>query len=207
MKFRKIAYMGLALLAFLAFSCRKEKIIPKSDLKALYIKMLLADQWIKENRKLSKVADTVYVYRPFLDSLGYTEEDFIRSVNHYLEDPASFADFFDDVSKTIRSRKSEIELSERGDFLRDSLEKARKRTPFRRPDFLSVEVPDSLYVRWFRIEEDSTGVQRFLLDSAIAVQTQEMPPVILDGREARESLDTMDDVPVRRIRDLAREVL
>ena len=80
--FRRISYLIVVVGSLLA-SCRGETVIPKSELKDIYVDMLLADQWIIENRRQQRIADTSYVYRPFLESRGYTEEDFIRTVNLY----------------------------------------------------------------------------------------------------------------------------
>lgn len=162
---RRFSYLVL-MLCLLLSSCGGETIIPKGELRDIYVDMLLADQWIKESRRQARMADTVYVYRPFLESRGYTEEDFIRTVNLYMENPADFSEFFDDVAETLRSRKKDVEILERGEYIRDSLERARKNTPFRRPDFLiPAALPDSLYLRHLLILGDSTGVYRFYPDS------------------------------------------
>lgn len=163
--FRRISYLIVVVGSLLA-SCRGETVIPKSELKDIYVDMLLADQWIIENRRQQRIADTSYVYRPFLESRGYTEEDFIRTVNLYMENPAAFSKFFDDVAEALRARKKDVEMLERGEFIRDSLERERKNTPFRRPDFLiPAALPDSLYLRHLLILGDSTGVYRFYPDS------------------------------------------
>lgn len=163
---KRASYLLLVSVSLLLYSCGGETIIPKGELRDIYVDMLLADQWIKDNRRQVRIADTVYVYRPFLESRGYTEEDFIRTVNLYMENPAEFSEFFDDVAETLRSHKKDVEMQERGEYIRDSLERARKKTPFRRPDFLiPAALPDSLYLRHLLILGDSTGVYRFYPDS------------------------------------------
>ena len=156
-------------------SCKKEEYIPLDTLRDVYVDMLLADQWIREDRSLPRVADTSYVYRPILRRHGISEEEFIKSVNFYMENPSGFAEMFDDVAEVLRNRKREIEVQERAEFIRDSIQQAREKTPFRRPDFMQIDIPDSVYARHMLMFEDSSGVFRFYPDSSSFLKKMEDP--------------------------------
>ncbi|MBO8447792.1 MAG: DUF4296 domain-containing protein [Bacteroidetes bacterium] len=86
------AVLSFVLLLLSAISCGRDgKIIPKGKMAEIYADMFIADQWINQNFKASKTADTTMVYEAIFRSYGYGEEDYRRSVDHYIQDPDRFA--------------------------------------------------------------------------------------------------------------------
>ncbi len=76
----------------LAVSCRKEgKIIPKGKMSEIYADMFVADQWLSQNYRAARVADTTFVYEAVFSKYGYDMDDYRASVDHYIEDPERFA--------------------------------------------------------------------------------------------------------------------
>lgn len=68
------------------------KVIPRSKLAKIYADMFVVDAWLTtapyENRM---AADSTSVYEPIFNSYGYTTEDYLASVSHYLMDPDRFS--------------------------------------------------------------------------------------------------------------------
>ena len=87
----------LTLSAFLAalllmISCGGDgRVIPKKKMSEIYADMFTADQWISQNYKASRVADTTMVYEAIFEKYGYDSEDYRKSVDHYIQDPDRFA--------------------------------------------------------------------------------------------------------------------
>ena len=75
-----------------AASCSRDgRVIPKKKMAEIYADMFVADQWIGQNYKASRVADTSLFYESVLQRYGYTSEDYRKSVGHYMADPDRFA--------------------------------------------------------------------------------------------------------------------
>ncbi len=99
-----------------AVSCSRDeaKVIPRPQLSEIYAEMLLTDQWILSTKGVRLIADTSLVYKPILEKYGYTTEDYMKTVDVYMDDPERFA-------KVLRTT-SEI-LGERQDKLRKKKER------------------------------------------------------------------------------------
>ena len=82
---RKVGY--ILLLVILAAACGPRK-IPREDMENIMAEILIQDQQIKQERKLSRVADTSLVYEGIFESYGYNTDDFLYSVEYYLGDPS-----------------------------------------------------------------------------------------------------------------------
>ena len=84
-RLRHIAFVLLAVL--LVSSCGGPKKIPREDMEEIFYLMFMQDQRIKLDRSLKKQADTTQVYAGILKSMGYNTDDYIYSLNYYLEEP------------------------------------------------------------------------------------------------------------------------
>lgn len=84
-RFSHIAFVLLA--ALLVCSCRAPKKIPREDMEEIFYLMFMQDQRIKQDRSLKREADTSQVYAGILKSKGYNTNDYIYSLNYYLEEP------------------------------------------------------------------------------------------------------------------------
>lgn len=102
----------------LSVSCRKdeEKVIPRSELSEIYAEMLMTDQWIMSTKGVRLIADTSLVYEPILEKYGYTTEDYVKTVDVYMDDPERFArvlrstsDILDKRLKHLRKEKRALE--------------------------------------------------------------------------------------------------
>ena len=110
----------------------------KTILKEFYVN----DQWFIQNHEYRRRADTSLVYEPVLNRYGYTTDDYLYSLEHYLSDPDKFA-------KLIKSGSAELSaevtrLHELQDDLRAEEDRRRHEpwTPFdfERADYLKLPV-------------------------------------------------------------------
>lgn len=136
----KLSYRLFALVAIISatISCGRDDLIPKDKMVEILSEMFLTDQYARENIHRQKMADTSYVYRPIIESFGYTEDDFRRSVNKYIEDPADFGAVFGAVAKNLRGRKKDVDIQEMDANKLDSLSKAITSMPVMNPDTADV---------------------------------------------------------------------
>lgn len=86
---RTILLMIMAL-SLLAVSCRKDGVIPRSDMSRIYAELFMVDQWLETHQSYYAAADTSVVYAEVFEKYGYTSDDFFRSVNYYVLDPERF---------------------------------------------------------------------------------------------------------------------
>lgn len=112
------AFLPLVLF-FLAmtFSCSDGgKVIPRKKMVSIYADMFVADQWLNQNYKAERVADTSFVYEAIFEKYGYDSEDYRASVDYYIQDPDRFARIL---------RQTVLELEDRMDEQRAELRKLR----------------------------------------------------------------------------------
>ena len=77
---------------FLASCANDEaKVIPRAKLAEIYAEMLMTDQWISNTPGMRMIADTSLVYEPILEQYGYDHLDYLKSVDHYMNDPERFS--------------------------------------------------------------------------------------------------------------------
>ena len=67
------------------------KVIPRRQLAKIYAEMLVTDQWITSTPGVRLVADTSLVYLPILERYGYDLDDYLMSVDVYMDDPERFS--------------------------------------------------------------------------------------------------------------------
>lgn len=112
------AFLPLVLFCLaLTFSCSGGgKVIPKKKMVRIYADMFVADQWLNQNYKAERVADTSFVYEAIFEKYGYDSEDYRASVDYYIQDPDRFARIL---------RQTVLELEDRMDEQRAELRKLR----------------------------------------------------------------------------------
>ena len=93
MKSTGLKYLGLLAVISAVLSCGKEDgdIIPKGKMAEIYADMFMADQWLIQNPKATRTADTTLVYEAIFREYGYDSDDYRATVAHYMEDPDRFA--------------------------------------------------------------------------------------------------------------------
>ena len=92
------------------------KVIPKKKMVKIYADMFVADQWISQNYKASRTADTTVVYEAVFEKYGYDADDYRASVEYYIKDPDRFARIL---------RQTVLELEDRMDVHKAELRKIR----------------------------------------------------------------------------------
>ena len=147
---KRVCLILAAVLACL-LSCSKKggRTIPADDLAEIYVDMLMVDQWVRSNSGITRTADTSLVYEPIIRRHGYTRDDYIRTVEIYLQRPEDFAEIFE-KTRTILQRRSD-QLTALDDY-RNQVE---GRTDYRRAPVFAVTGDPTLSVR---IDLDSLGV-------------------------------------------------
>ncbi|MGM9741860.1 MAG: DUF4296 domain-containing protein [Candidatus Cryptobacteroides sp.] len=146
-------------LVFCVFACGREgRVIPPKDMARIYVRMLLTDQWLRDNYSLSKIADTSLVYEPVLNEFGYNSSDYIASVGHYMKEPEKFGKIFDNVKDILQERIDELTFEERKAARLDSIRRAIEASPFRRAEIFRFDAADSARLDTVRITPDSTGL-------------------------------------------------
>ena len=107
--------LHIVLLFVLAAACGP-RVIPRDDMADIMRDILLQDQQVKQDYSLRKQADTSLVYEAVFEKYGYTTDDYLRSVEHYLSDPsrmekimASVADGLEKESKVLEKEISQDE--------------------------------------------------------------------------------------------------
>ena len=110
----------LPLFAVLVFaSCGKDEaeVIPRKKMAEIYAEMLMTDQWISNTPGMKSIADTSLVYEPILEKYGYDNLDYLKSVDHYMNDPERFSrilrtsgELLEKRLKDLRKRQRQMEL-------------------------------------------------------------------------------------------------
>ena len=90
---RNTAILMAAIVAILS-SCSGSdgrEVIPRRQLAKIYAEMLVTDQWITSTPGIRLIADTSLVYQPILERYGYDLDDYLKSVDVYMDDPERFS--------------------------------------------------------------------------------------------------------------------
>ena len=168
--FRRICAFAAA--AAVMLSCgRQGRVIPAGKMSEIYADMLVADQRIRNNPELMPVADTSLFYEPVFNRYGYSSIDYVRSVNHYMEDPESFKKIFAKTKEILDGHISELRAVEKAAKRADSLRPLMTSMPCQVPVYQDSIRSDEWYTMrtdTVRIAVDSMGIcswVRFPLDT------------------------------------------
>lgn len=152
-------HICLLLIVAVAVSCSgRGRVIPKSKFAKIYADMLVADQWVRNDHKLSLVSDTTLFYEPILEEYGYDREDYLESVSHYMKDPESYGKIFKDVKKILEAHILELTAEERARHAADSVRKAIEAMDFPRPPVYRDMTKDTVRFDTVSISRDSAGL-------------------------------------------------
>lgn len=108
----------------LVVSCHKgPRRIPRGDMEDIMMQVLLQDQYLKQHSELRKQADTTLVYEGIFESFGYDTDDFLASLEYYLEDASRMEKIMEKVESRlmVKVKEAEKEVEEdawRQNFLR-----------------------------------------------------------------------------------------
>ncbi len=103
-------YIILTIILLGAFcSCSRHKTISKQDLARIYYDMYMTDEAISQNRDLRRMTDSLHLYEPIFNKYGYTTEDYLFSVNQYLQNPDKYKKIFEQTKNMLLKRKKELD--------------------------------------------------------------------------------------------------
>jgi hypothetical protein len=87
----------------LAVSChRGPERISRGDMEDIMYGILLQDQYIKVNSVSKRITDTTLVYEGIFEQYGYDTDDFLYSLNYYLEDPSRMEKVMEKVEARLK---------------------------------------------------------------------------------------------------------
>ncbi len=190
-RFHILVVLSAAMILF--SSCRRNEaeVIPRGKLAKIYAEMFVTDQWIVSNQSVRRIADTSLVYEPILEKYGYDTEDYLKSVDKYMDDPERFSRILRTTVEILDARIKELE-EEQARIL------AKSKLPVIKVEFnmeeLSKYMTTEPYVHYF----DSLDV---VLDSATLLYNLlsiERADTLYDGLKmvikGTDSLDVADSV-------------
>ena len=163
--FRHMIFALALSVAFVSLhGCRDKGIIEEEDMAQIYAEMLMTDQWVLMTPNIRLIADTSLVYAPIMERYGYDREDYVRSVDHYMNDPERFSKILRETGEILEAKLKDLELRkeelERLEKLRKEAEKYRPDTRWdelypKRPVRMRIGPSDSI-----AFERDSSGLYR-----------------------------------------------
>lgn len=106
--FLKTAVIAAAFTAAVVSCTDKARVIPVKKMERIYAEMLLADQWLNENPDKRGAADTSWFYKPVFEKYGFTSEDYLKSVDYYLNDPMRYAELMGRVVKDLKDNADRL---------------------------------------------------------------------------------------------------
>lgn len=113
LKVKKIPQTCLLSMLLLTAGCRPEGVIPPEDMETLFRSFYLADARIELAREAgTAVSDSLRVYLPIVEQMGYTEEDFRLSMTYYLHHPAKLSQMFERIGRNLEKEAGGTEQEE-----------------------------------------------------------------------------------------------
>ncbi len=159
----------ISVMLVVAVSCgTRSRVIPAHKFAKIYAKMLVADQWVVNESGRMRVADTSLFYVPILEEFGYTEKDYLKSVEYYMHDPESFGKIFKETKSILQARIDELTADERAKMRADSIRQAIENSAFRRAPIFRDMDKDSVRIDTVSISLDTNGIlvwERILPDT------------------------------------------
>ena len=96
----------------LAVSCHKgPERIPRGDMEDIMHDVLLQDQYLKVTSAPKRLTDTTLVYEGIFEKYGYNTDDFLFSLEYYLEDPSRMEKLMENVEERL-SKESKVVAEE-----------------------------------------------------------------------------------------------
>lgn len=176
-------YLHIVLVLLVMASCRGPRVIPKDTLTDIYVDMLMADQFVREENISRKQLDTMLVYEAVFNKYGYDTDDYLNSVRYYLKDPERYAKVFEDVAKRLQGEVDALEkIIEHQEWL--------KRMGEKRPQIDSILAPfskENVYLGLARVARDTSRYPAWFRLVAVHEDTLMIP---LDSLKARK--DTVE---------------
>ena len=94
--------LPLLCLLFVLASCHKgPERIPRGEMEEIMYGVLLQDQFLKISNQPRKLTDSTLVYEGIFEQYGYTTDDFLFSLDYYLEDPTRMEKMMEKVEARL----------------------------------------------------------------------------------------------------------
>lgn len=95
----------------LGFASCKPRIIPENDMVVILTEVFITDATVTSPNLSLKYSrrDSIEYYKPIYEKLGYTETQFLASVDYYTENPQVLDKLLDRVISLLSQRETEIE--------------------------------------------------------------------------------------------------
>ena len=140
--------------------------IPRGKMAEIYAEMLMTDQWIYSTPGTRMIADTSLVYEPILEKYGYSQRDYIESVDHYMNDPERFSRILRSSAEKLNRRLKELrKLQRKQELEAELLKKVLKHQTDYSFDEYFPYLADEPYVHYYdslTFELDSVQVYRLI---------------------------------------------
>ena len=98
----------IVFLCLVALSSCGPRRISRADMEEIIYEMLLQDQQIKIEPQLKPEADTSLVYEGIFEAFGYDTDDFLYSLEYYLEEPVRMEKVMESVGKRLEKEIEEV---------------------------------------------------------------------------------------------------
>lgn len=187
-------FLHIVLVLIVAAACRGPRVIPKDTLTDIYVDMLMADQYVREENIPRKQLDTMLVYEAVFNKYGYDTDDYLNSVRYYLRDPERYAKVFEEVAKRLQGEVDAL------DKIIKHQEWVAQRMGAKRPQIDSILAPfskENVYVGLARVARDTSRYPAWFRLVAAHEDTLMIP---LDSLKARKDTveakkPVLDDAP------------
>lgn len=188
----------VALAACILTSCGKDdaEVIPRSKLARIYAEMLVTDQWIMATQGVRLIADTSAVYAPILEKNGYDIDDYLHTVDSYMDNPERFAKVFRTSGKIIEKRLVELRKEQHRLTMLANLPKIKVEY---NPAELSKYLSGEAYVHYYdsmAVELDSVKKYYRLVDHQTSDTTYEGVKMLIRSEILIDSLARLDSIAV-----------
>lgn len=147
-----------AAVVFFCTSCNRDgaEVIPRNQLAQIYAEMLVTDQWVMSAPGARIIADTSLVYQPILEKYGYDIDDYMKTVDVYMNDPERFAKIFRTTAEILDGRISDLKLKKaEQDRQKEIAKRALKYKSDFKPEEFFPYMADEPYVHYY----DSVGFE------------------------------------------------
>lgn len=115
---------AIAITLLLLTSCGNS-LIPRGKLSRIVADIYLSDKFVNNTAEMVSKADSTMLYEPILNSYGYTSDDFIRTIEYYVERPAKLKTVYLKAQESLQLELDNINIQllheRRVDSLRVSL--------------------------------------------------------------------------------------
>ncbi|MDP3452310.1 MAG: DUF4296 domain-containing protein [Bacteroidales bacterium] len=166
-------YTILLFLLFTTLSCSKAMVSDK-DMPVIIAEIYKADRYINSNYQLILMADTTRIYETVLNHYGYSNKEFIRTIDHYLSRPAKLKSFYSQAKLIIEREQELVKEILDAQTRRDSLYAPYKRL-IELSDSIVLLEPDKRAMRWILAPERYPAWNMVLSDSLKGIyETPEM---------------------------------